>query len=236
VNRRGALVQRRWILGAAASLLAGCDSQRPRTGALGLMERWNEKVERLLFSPGRRARELPASAETNPDDFPVYHISDELPLLPAGWAFKVGGLVARPRLFSLAEVQRLPSTSLRVRHHCVEGWSAVASWNGVRISDVAAVVGADPRAQCVEFRSFDEGYYSSWDRESALHDQTLLAYGMNGRPLGPAHGAPLRVYSAVKLGYKQVKYLTEMNFLPARPEGPGQGYWEDRGYEWYAGV
>ena len=65
-----------------------------------------------------------------------------------------------------------------------------------------------------------------------MHPQTLLAYGMNGRELYPDHGAPLRLYSAVKLGYKNVKYLTEVNFLPTKTGG----YWEDQGYEWYAGV
>ena len=126
----------------------------------------------------------------------------------------------------------MPRADLRVLHHCVEGWSAVASWHGVRLRDLAEVVGADPRAGYVEFRSFDSGYWSSWDRESALHPQTILAYGMNGELLGPDHGAPIRVYTAVKLGYKMVKYLTAVSFLP---EATG-GYWEDQGYEWFAGV
>src|SRR5437588_193964 len=82
----------------------------------------------------------------------------------------------------------------------------------------------DARAEYVELRSFDvdrEGraYYSSWDRASALHPQTLLAYGMNGERLAPGHGAPLRLYSAVKLGYKMVKYLTEVSFLPRATGG-----------------
>ena len=108
----------------------------------------------------------------------------------------------------------------------------MASWHGVALRDLAARIGADPRAPYVEFRSFDEGYWSSWDRASALHPQTILAYGMNGEPLSPSYGAPLRLYSAVKLGYKMVKYLTEVNFLPQRTGG----YWEDQGYEWFAGV
>jgi DMSO/TMAO reductase YedYZ molybdopterin-dependent catalytic subunit len=81
-------------------------------------------------------------------------------------------------------------------------------------------------------RSFEPGYFSCWDVESALHPQTLLAYGMNGQPLAREYGAPLRLYSAVKLGYKMVKYLAEVNFLPVRTGG----YWEDQGYEWFAGV
>jgi DMSO/TMAO reductase YedYZ molybdopterin-dependent catalytic subunit len=119
-----------------------------------------------------------------------------------------------------------------VQHHCVEGWSAVASWHGVRLSEIARLVGIDRRVQFVEFRSFDSGYWSSWDLASALHPQTLLAYGFNGSPLYAEHGAPLRVYSAVKLGYKDVKYLTEVNFLPDITGG----YWENQGYEWFAGV
>jgi DMSO/TMAO reductase YedYZ molybdopterin-dependent catalytic subunit len=141
-------------------------------------------------------------------------------------------MVARPVTLSLEQLQQMPRTDLRVRHHCVEGWSAVASWHGVRLRELAEMVGADPRAGYVEFRSFDSGYWSSWDRESALHPQTILAYGMNGQPLGPDHGAPIRVYTAVKLGYKMVKYLTEVSF---RPERSG-GYWENQGYEWFGGV
>ncbi len=133
---------------------------------------------------------------------------------------------------TVADLERLPRTSLRVRHHCVEGWSAVASWQGVRLSEIARLAGMDPRARYVEFRSFDSGYYSSWDLESTLHAQTVLAYGMNGEPLTREHGAPVRLYAAVKLGYKMVKYLTEVSFLPVRTGGT----WEDRGYEWFAGV
>nr|WP_284663833.1 molybdopterin-dependent oxidoreductase [Myxococcus sp. SDU36] len=135
-------------------------------------------------------------------------------------------------MLTLDALQRLPRTDLRIRHHCVVGWSAVASWHGVRLSELAHYAGADSRAGYVELRSFDAGYSSSWDRPSAFHPQTILAYGMNGQPLTPGHGAPLRLYSGVKLDYKMVKYLTKVNFLPE----PTGGYWEDRGYEWFAGV
>ena len=111
------------------------------------------------------------------------------------------------------------------------------------MSEIARLAGADPAARFVEFRSFDakpadddsdvaKPYTSSWDRESAEHPQSILAYGMNGLPLGPDHGGPVRLYSAVKLGYKIVKYLNEVVYLPRRTGG----YWEDLGYEWYAGV
>ncbi|WP_223640114.1 molybdopterin-dependent oxidoreductase [Corallococcus sp. EGB] len=226
------LTRRRVLLGAAALATSACDSQRPREGFLGVMDRFNQRAQSTLFHPARLAPEEPVERLTPPGDFPHYFISESVPLAPEGWRLEVGGLVARPRAFSLEELQRLPRTDYRIRHHCVEGWSAVASWHGVRISDLARVVGADPRAGFVEFRSFDQGYYSSWDAPSAWHPQTVLAYGMNGAPLIPGHGAPLRLYSGVKLGYKMVKYLTTVRFLP---EATG-GTWEDRGYEWFAGV
>ncbi len=230
---------RRRFLGQAAGsggllLLGGlaCDSGHPRAGFLGTMERLNERFQRALFDPVRLAPELPESDQTPPGLFPAYKIGEVYPVPPAGWTLQVGGMVSRPASLSAADLQRLPRTHLRVRHHCVEGWSAVAAWDGVRISEIARLVGADPKARYVEFRSFEENYYSSWDLESALHPQTILAYGMNGAPLPREYGAPLRLYSAVKLGYKMVKYLSALSFLPARTGG----YWEDQGYEWFAGV
>ena len=226
------ITRRKLILGiAATTALAGCDS-RAASIFLSGMERWNERVDRLLFSTTRLAPEAPAADITPDKDFPSYFISDEMPFVPENWTLKVGGLVARPSVFSLDALQKMPSTQMRIRHHCVEGWSAVAAWQGVQLREVAKIVGASRDAQYVEFRSFDADYFSSWDIESAMHPQTILAYGMNGRMLYPDHGAPLRLYSAVKLGYKNVKYLTEVNFLPTRTGG----YWENQGYDWYAGV
>jgi DMSO/TMAO reductase YedYZ molybdopterin-dependent catalytic subunit len=189
-------------------------------------------LKQVLFSPRRLAPELPASAATPEEAFPSYFISDSMPLIPANWSLRVGGMVARPMVFSLDQLHRLPHTEMCVQHHCVEGWSTVASWHGVRLKDIAELVQPSAAAKYVEFRSFDSNYWSSWDLASALHPQTLVAYGMNGHPLYPDHGAPLRVYSAVKLGYKMVKYLTEVNFLPLKTGG----YWENQGYDWFAGV
>jgi DMSO/TMAO reductase YedYZ molybdopterin-dependent catalytic subunit len=229
------IITRRKLLGgfAAASLVAGCDGRHPAAAFLKSMLGFNEHFEGLLFSPSRLAPEEPASALTPERAFPSYFIADTMPFPPAGWSLKVGGMVARAGVFTLAQLKAMPRTDMRVRHHCVEGWSAVAAWHGLRLSELARAVGIDPHVRYVEFRSFDEDYWSSWDLGSALHPQTLLAYGMNGHDLHPDHGAPVRVYSAVKLGYKNVKYLTEVNFLPNRTGG---GYWEDQGYDWFAGV
>jgi DMSO/TMAO reductase YedYZ molybdopterin-dependent catalytic subunit len=231
-TRRSFLASGLRVTGLAALGGLACDGRRPRAGFLGLMERVNERVERGLFDPKLLAPELGEEEESDPADFPAYKISPELPVAPAGWALAVRGLVAHPMVLSLADLRSLPATRTRVRHHCVEGWSAVASWDGVRLAEIARLAGMDPRVRYVEFRSFDSGYWSSWDVESALHPQTILAYAMNGAPLRADHGAPLRLYSAVKLGYKMVKYLTEVSFLPVRTGG----YWEDQGYEWFAGV
>lgn len=230
--------RRRFLLHGArsAGLVAlgalSCDSSRPHAGFLGAMERLNERFQQAMFDPHRLAPELPPEEETPPGKFPAYKISRDFPLAPAGWTLLVGGLVARPLALGIADLERLPRTQLRVRHHCVEGWSAVASWHGVRLSEIARLAGMDAKARYVELRSFDSGYYSSWDLASALHPQTILAYGRGGERLTREYGAPLRLYSAVKLGYKMVKYLTEVSFLPVRTGG----YWEDRGYEWFAGV
>lgn len=220
---------RRGLMAAAGALAAGCGGD-PKHGALGLMERFNEKIQRGLFSPDLLA---PSPGRASPPGaFPAYFVSPSLPLAPEGWSFSVGGLVRRPLVLSLADLQRMPRTDVRVRHYCVEGWSAVATWHGVALADLAERAGVDPRALFVEFHSFDSGYWSCWDRPSALHRQTILAYGMNGAPLLPENGAPLRLYASVKLGYKMVKYLTAVLFLDRRTGG----YWEDRGYEWFAGV
>lgn len=234
---RDVLSRRGFLGGALAGIaLAACKSNEPKSGVLGGMARWNDRVQAALLS-GRDARRPGDGVLTKPGEFPSYHIASFVPIAPDGWRLKVGGLVERPRLLTLDELMKLPRTDMRVEHHCVEGWSAVADWHGVRVSDLADFVGADRRAGFVDFRSFDADmagtkYSSSWDRESAFHRQTILAYGMNGRPLPPAYGAPLRLYGAIKLGYKSVKYLSEVNFVD-RMTG---GYWEDLGYEWFAGT
>jgi DMSO/TMAO reductase YedYZ molybdopterin-dependent catalytic subunit len=215
--------------------LAACDTGKPNTGGLGAAERVNEKVASFLLSD--REPSVSADQLTKPGAYPSYHIAPKVPIQPADWVLEVTGKVARPRRLSLDDLMKLPRTDIRVRHYCVEGWTAVAEWSGVRVSEIAKLVGAQD-TDYGEFRSFDapnatdRAYWSSWDRESAMHGQTILAYGMNGQALPPAYGAPLRLFGAVKLGYKNVKYLTEVNFLDRRTGG----YWEDKGYEWFAGV
>ncbi len=147
------ITRRKLLLGlGAAGALAGCDS-RPASIFLAGMERWNERVDRLLFSPTRLASEPPAAELTPEAAFPSYFISDTIPFAPDNWALKVGGLVARPSIFSLEQLKRMPQTGMRIRHHCVEGWSAVAEWHGVQLREIARIAGAsrDARLRRVPF-------------------------------------------------------------------------------------
>ena len=217
--------------------LLGCDGRGPHDAQKVL--RWaegrNEGVERALFrhtSIDRASR----NAALAGDEFPVYFVSKTLPVWDESargpWSLEVSGLVRRPLRLSLDDLLQLKQTRQRVNHYCVEGWTAVADWWGVRVSELARLAGIMPDAKYVDFQSFDDGYHESWDIDSALHPQTLIAYAMDGRLLAPAHGAPARLHSPIKLGYKSTKFLTRVVFMPQR----NGGYWSDQGYEWYAGT
>ncbi|HVU50108.1 MAG TPA: molybdopterin-dependent oxidoreductase [Polyangia bacterium] len=225
-------------VGAAAALALGaCDSRGPRGAErlLAASERWNERVERALFRH-TSMNDPPAGARAAGAAFPSYFVADEVPVWDEAerglWRLEIGGLVRRPVKLTLDELKALPRAELRLEHFCVEGWSAVSVKTGVLLSELARRAEVSPDARFVDFESFDDDYHESWDLESALHPQTLIVYGQDGRLLDPAYGAPARVYSPVKLGYKNTKYLTRVMFLPAA----NGGYWSDQGYEWYGGV
>jgi DMSO/TMAO reductase YedYZ molybdopterin-dependent catalytic subunit len=179
----------------------------------------------------------------------------------AHWALDVGGLVEKPMRFSLADLKAMPSRTQITRHDCVEGWSAIGKWKGVPLHQVLALVKPLPDAQYVVFRcadpmdepdedddadpqaaadqeADDSTYYESIDLDDAHHAQTILAYELNGKPLPVMNGAPLRLRVERQLGYKHAKYLMKIelvkDFSDIR-DGKG-GYWEDKGYEWYAGI
>ncbi|MDQ6886865.1 MAG: molybdopterin-dependent oxidoreductase [Gemmatimonadota bacterium] len=233
--------RRTFLLMSGASvttaLLGACDSSGPRSAArlLRYAENKNEGVERFLFR--HRSVDRPAAGmRLTGKSFPSYFISDRVPVWDEAqrgpWRLEVSGLVRRPLALSQEDLQKLPRLSQRVDHFCVEGWNAIAIWSGVRVSELARLAGVLPDAHYVDFQSFDDDYHESWDMESAMHPQTLVAYGMDDHLLTPAHGAPARLHSPVKLGYKNTKYLTRLVFLPQR----AGGYWSDQGYEWYGGV
>ena len=232
--------RRRFITISAASLssafLAACEAN-PKSASklLAFAERKNEGLERSIFRHDRMNR-VPASAKLAGEDFPKYFVSKKMPVWDPAvrgvWRLEVSGLVRTPLSLTLDDLMKLPHITQKVDHFCVEGWNARADWTGVRMSDIARVAGMTPDAHYVDFQSFDDDYHESWDMDSVMHPQTLIAYGMDGRLLGPAHGAPARLHSPIKLGYKCTKYLTKIVFMPEK----NGGYWSDQGYEWYGGT
>jgi DMSO/TMAO reductase YedYZ molybdopterin-dependent catalytic subunit len=221
----------------SSTFLVACDSRGPKSAErlLRYAERKNISVERALFR--HTSMDVPqAGAHDAGNKLPSYFISKTVPIwdesVRGKWTLEVGGLVANPLKLTLEDLQRLPQVSHRVNHYCVEGWTAIETWTGCRFSDLARLVKAKPEGRYVDFESFDDGYHESWDIESAMHRQTVVAYGLDGKMLEPAHGAPARLFGPVKLGYKNTKYLTRIMFLPEK----NGGYWSDQGYEWYAGV
>jgi DMSO/TMAO reductase YedYZ molybdopterin-dependent catalytic subunit len=150
------------------------------------------------------------------------------------FSLTVDGLVQQPQQLSLSTLGQLPQHEIVIRHVCVEGWAAIVAWGGVRLADVLRLAEVSPLAGYVAFESAD-GYFETWDLRTALHPQTLLATQMNGAPLPVANGAPLRLASPLKLGYKLSKWITAIHVLDTL--NPHRlGTWEDQGYEWYAGL
>jgi len=233
IDRRALL--RLGFAGGAAALVAACgwdggNAVRPKLLSLSRLNDW--VGENILFSPTRLAKTYNPAERSRM--LPSYFISDVMPALqnPEAWRFKVDGLVRTPLSLSLDDLQRMPRVTYTVKHHCVEGWSAIATWHGTPVSAIVARCQPLPAAKYIMLRSFDSDYSNGWDLASAMHPQTILAYGMNDNPLPAAHGAPLRLYSPTKLGYKMTKYLLSMTFTSERPGG----YWEDQGYPWFAGI
>lgn len=224
------------LTAGTASLVSACGWQGgPLLPLLKGASRLNDWVgEKLLLSGDGLAPQYPVSERTPERHFPAYSITRPLERLvaPPGWELEVGGEVRRPMRLTREMLAALPRVTYTVKHFCVEGWSAIGTWTGVPVSAVAALVEPTAAAEYLRLDSFDRGYYNGWDLKSAMHPQTILAYAFNDRPLRIDHGAPLRLYSPVKLGYKLTKYLTKMTFTRERPGG----YWEDQGYPWLGGV
>jgi DMSO/TMAO reductase YedYZ molybdopterin-dependent catalytic subunit len=238
-NRMSGLDRRAFVrlgvAGGAASLVAACgwdggNALRPRLLDISRLNDW--VGEKMLFSPTRLARTYTPAERSAA--LPSYFISNSLPTLetPSAWRLRVDGLVRQPLDLSLDDLMGMPRVTYTVKHHCVEGWSAIATWHGVPVSAVVRRCQPLDAARYIRFVSFDSDYSNGWDMASALHPQTILAYGMNDNPLPPAHGAPLRLYSPTKLGYKMTKYLVSLTFTDKRPGG----YWEDQGYPWFGGI
>jgi DMSO/TMAO reductase YedYZ molybdopterin-dependent catalytic subunit len=211
-------------------------------GIYGVGETLTYAGQRLLMANHSLAREFDRSQITKsvPVNGEPPQTEDYQRLLAgkfADWRLKVDGLVARPALLSLAELKSYPSRTQITHQACEEGWSFIAEWTGVPLSYVLDVAGVLPQAKYVAYFAFDESW-DSLDMPEALHPQTLLAYGMNGRELPTPHGAPLRMKVPRQLGYKSVKYLSRITVTDTLKNiRNGQGSISpDYGYSWYAGI
>ncbi|MEP6608420.1 MAG: molybdopterin-binding protein [Burkholderiaceae bacterium] len=250
--------KRRLILGVSglgALFLTGCDRLSetewfPKVLRTG--ERLSHGVHRILGSRPSMAQEF-SEAQLSPffrSNGTSMPEGDEYLALAkngfAGWQLEVGGLVEKPTKLSLAELRAMPRRTQITRHDCVEGWSAIGKWTGVPLSNVLALVQPKPSARYAVFHCADEMggsltpeyYYESIDMDDAMHPQTILAYGLNGKDLPIANGAPIRLRVERQLGYKHAKYVMRIELVEsfANVGGGNGGYWEDYGYQWYAGI
>jgi len=254
-------VSRRRFLGrgaAAAStfLLGGCEelsSQPWVRRILDSAETLTRVTQRALIAPQALAREyseaeisrdFKANGSTDPD-------TAEYKALAANnfadWKLTVGGLVEAPLSLSLAELRAMPARTQITRHDCVEGWSCIGKWKGVPLSALLDQAKLKPDARYIvlycaddlgETGTEDGKYYESIGLVDAFHPQTILAYEMNDQTLPIAHGAPLRLRVERQLGYKMAKYVMRIEAVGeiAGIRGGRGGFWEDLGYEWYAGI
>ena len=251
--------RRRWLIGAAATLAAAvtaaCDqvTRSPTVQqALRMAEGLTRRAQRLIL-PRQALAPTYGRADISPDFRPNGsndpQASDYLALKAGGFAdyrLVVDGLVERPLSLSLTDLHARPSQSQITKHDCVEGWTSIAEWTGVRLAALLDEAGLKPQARYIVFHCFDalnqredgERYYESIDLIDARHPQTILAWAMNGETLGVPYGAPLRLRVERQIGYKHAKYIRRIEAVEsfAHLGGGRGGYWEDRGYEWYAGI
>jgi DMSO/TMAO reductase YedYZ molybdopterin-dependent catalytic subunit len=240
------------MMGAAGLLLAGCDrisqsSWGPKV--LGKAEGLTRRVQALLAPSSAMAKEFSESeisAVFRPNGTTMPTSTDYQALLRnqfRDYRLQVDGLVLHPATLSIDDLGKLDTRTQITRHDCVEGWSVIGKWHGALLSSLLDHVGVDPQARYVVFHCFDEmdpgvPYYESIDLGEARHPQTLLAWALNDQPVPVPNGAPLRLRVSRQLGYKQAKYIRRIELVASlQPIGEGKGgYWEDQGYEWYAGI
>jgi DMSO/TMAO reductase YedYZ molybdopterin-dependent catalytic subunit len=232
-SSRRAFLKHAFSLGSLA-LLTGCDVTTD-TGAevaLKAVSKWNDKVQAWLFSENRLAQEFPESAITDPFPFNAFYKEDDAPEVEeADFELSIGGKIEREQGWALAELRALPQVSQVTQHICIEGWSAIGKWSGIRFSDFLARVGADTRAKYVTFRCAD-AYSTSIDMATALHPQTQLTLRFRDEELPRKYGFPMKLRVPTKLGFKNPKHITE---IVVGDDYTG-GFWENYGYNWFSGL
>jgi DMSO/TMAO reductase YedYZ molybdopterin-dependent catalytic subunit len=258
ITRRAAIVAG---FGGAGYLIANATKLTQSPGfstVFHAVEDWTRLSQRALLHPERLAREY-SPADISPVFKPNGTLNPGTPEYEAhvarnfaDWRLKIDGMVANPISLSVSEIRRLPRRIQITKHDCVEGWTAIGMWTGVQLGLLLKAAAIKPGARYAVLHCADNltgepakggeqspgQYYESIDLRDALHPQTLIAYSLNGKPLDVAHGAPLRLRVERQLGYKQAKYVERIEITDsfAHIAGGQGGYWEDRGYEWYAGI
>jgi DMSO/TMAO reductase YedYZ molybdopterin-dependent catalytic subunit len=226
---------------AAAAGLLGWAWLRSRSAAGGIpwplraAHRLNERVWGGAFSAGRLAPEFPPGRAGEPKANGGYGRPDAAD--PAAWALTASQPGRPDRTFRLADLAGLPRVEMTTEFKCIEGWSQIVGWGGVRFADFADAYDLGRRAggdrhPYVSLATPDGAYYVGLDTPSALHPQTLLCDRMNGEPLSARHGGPLRLILTVKYGTKNIKWLSAVAFADDRPAD----FWAEHGYDWYGGL
>jgi DMSO/TMAO reductase YedYZ molybdopterin-dependent catalytic subunit len=221
----------------ALTLLTGCDvvtNTGPVDRFLRMISGFNDGVQAALFNPHKLAPTYPESLVPAQFRFNAQYGIDRIPTInPATWRLEVSGLVAVKRNWSLDELNEMPQRADVTRHVCVEGWAMIGKWGGVPLRTFLARIGADLSARYVDFRCDDPiSYSTSIDMASALHPQTILCLSYADKPITPPFGAPMRVKIPTKLGFKQPKFVAAIRVTNEYPAG----YWENYGYNWFAGL
>jgi DMSO/TMAO reductase YedYZ molybdopterin-dependent catalytic subunit len=215
------------------ALLSGCNvvNEPEAENVLRRVSRFNDRVQGWLFDPNRLAPIYTESQITRPFPFNAFYPPSKAPVVDAEtYRLEVSGLIADSASWSLTQLELLPQTEQITRHICVEGWSAIGRWGGVRFSDFLRRIGTDMTAKYVGFKCAD-GYYESIDMPTALHPQTLLTLSYDGQTLPRQYGFPMKLRMPTKLGYKNPKHIMAMFVTNTYPGG----YWTDQGYNWFGG-
>lgn len=244
------------LAGVGAFSLAGCDRLSRNESVVDVLksaQHLSQGAHKLVAGRKAMAQEFTqadVAAHFRSNGTLMPRDADYQTLLKNGfadWKLEIGGLVEKPSAFTLAELRAMPSRTQITRHDCVEGWSSIGKWKGVRLAHLLEQVRPLANAKYVLFRcadsmedpaAGDSRYYESVDLDDAYHVQTVLAYDLNDQPLPVSNGAPLRARIERQLGYKHAKYVMKIELIESFDtlRGGNGGYWEDNGYEWYAGI
>jgi DMSO/TMAO reductase YedYZ molybdopterin-dependent catalytic subunit len=231
-------MRRNFLRGAASlgalTMLTGCNVIDGDTaeGILRKVSEFNDKVQAAIFNPSKLAPTYSEADITRPFPFNAYYSLDEAPVVdPATYKLELAGMIENKKPWTLRELNVLPEVSQITRHICVEGWSAIGSWQGAVLSDFLKRIGADTRAKYIWFKCA-EGYTNTIDMATALHPQTQMTFKYDHKILPRAYGFPMKIRMPTKLGFKQPKYVVAMEVTN---ENRG-GYWSNQGYNWFSGL